>query len=231
VVVDVPIMPNTWAYSDALPAIEYEPQRANFLLKEAGYVLSGEATVVRQKGDTPLSIDLIFPDQDPYYAIAEQIQKDWAVIGVETVLIPMSYEELVNDKLDNRDYEAALVKMSLNGSADPDPYPFWDQAQATGGQNYSQWDNRLASEYLEQARVTPDLAERARLYRNFQVLFHEEMPSIPLYYPISNSAVDYKVQGVRIGTLFDSSDRFNLINEWFLVASPASRRAATPAAE
>ena len=28
---------------------------------------------------------------------------------------------------------------------DPDPYPFWHQSEATGGQNYSQWDNRTAS--------------------------------------------------------------------------------------
>lgn len=231
VVVDVPIMPNTWAYSDALDKTEYEPERAELLLKEAGYVISGEESVIRQKEGTPLSIDLIFPDEDPYYAIAEQIKNDWALIGVETNLTPLSYEELVNNRLDNRDYEAALVKLSLDGSADPDPYPFWDQAQATGGQNYSQWDSRLASDYLEQARITPDLAERTRLYHNFQVIFTEEIPSIPLFYPISSSAVDYKVQGVRIGTLFDTSDRYNLINEWFLVASPASRREPTAPAE
>jgi len=231
VVVDVPIMPNTWAYSDALDKTEYEPERAELLLKEAGYVISGEESVIRQKEGTPLSIDLIFPDEDPYYAIAEQIKNDWALIGVETNLTPLSYEELVNNRLDNRDYEAALVKLSLDGSADPDPYPFWDQAQATGGQNYSQWDSRLASDYLEQARITPDLAERTRLYHNFQVIFTEEIPSIPLFYPISSSAVDYKVQGVRIGTLFDTSDRYNLIYEWFLVASPASRREPTAPAE
>ncbi|NMC54200.1 MAG: peptide ABC transporter substrate-binding protein [Chloroflexi bacterium] len=231
VLVDAPLMPNTWAYSDALPPREYEPETATLLLKEAGYVITGEESVVRQKEGTALSIDLIFPDEDPYYAIAEQIQKDWLAIGVETNLTPLGYEELVNDRLENRNYEAALVKLSLRGSADPDPYPFWDQAQATGGQNYSQWDNRLASEYLEAARITPDLQERTRLYHNFQVLFQEEVPSIPLFYPVASSAVDYKVQGVRVGTLFEGSDRYNLINEWFLVANPASRRAATPAAE
>ncbi len=60
------------------------------------------------------------------------------------------------DFLASRTYQAALVDLNLSRTPDPDPYPFWHQAEATGGQNYSQWDNRAASEYLEQARVTAD---------------------------------------------------------------------------
>ena len=63
----------------------------------------------------------------------------------------------------------------------------------TGGQNYSQWDNRTASEYIEQARVTPDFNARARLYRNFQVIFAKELPALPLYYPVYSYGVSQTV--------------------------------------
>jgi len=101
---------------------------------------------------------------------------------------------------------------------DPDPYLFWHQSEATGGQNYSQWDNRTASEFLETARTEADFATRARLYRNFQVVFAKDMPSLPLYYPVYSYAVDAQVQGVQVAnTMYDVSDRLALINEWYLV--------------
>ncbi len=86
------------------------------------------------------------------------------------------YALLMTD-LESRNYQAALVDIDLSNSPDPDPYPFWAEAQAEAGQNYSQWRNTTASEYLEQARIQPNTELRARLYRNFQILFAEDLPS------------------------------------------------------
>jgi peptide/nickel transport system substrate-binding protein len=118
----------------------------------------------------------------------------------------------------------------LSKYPDPDPYPFWDQAQATGGQNYSQWDNRIASEYIEQARVTTDIAERIRLYHNFQVVFREEMPALLLYYPVYTYAVSTEVKGVQMGSFFDPSDRLENINTWFLLVKRGNQLELTPTA-
>jgi len=220
IIADSPILPETWAYFDGTSRVNYDPEGARRLLKEAGYVLTGEDGQVRQKEDVTLSFELIFPDEDFYYGLAEAIQQDWQAVNVQVSLKPVPYEELVNVNLENREYDVALVDLNLSSSPDPDPYPFWDQAQATGGQNYSQWDNRMASEYIEQARITTDYTERARLYNNFQVIFAEELPSLPLYFTVYNYAIDSGVQGVRVGPLFDTSDRFLTIRDWFLVASP-----------
>jgi peptide/nickel transport system substrate-binding protein len=76
----------------------------------------------------------------------------------------------------------------------------------------------LASEYIETARITLDISDRTRLYRNFQVIFRQEWPALPLYYPVYTYAVDRQVQGVRVGPLFDPSDRFGNLTEWYLVA-------------
>ena len=80
------------------------------------------------------------------------------------------------------------MDLNLSQTPDPDPYPFWDLGQAASGQNYSQWDNRIASDTIEQARITVDLAERMRLYHNFQSIFASELPALPLYYPVYNYA-------------------------------------------
>jgi len=220
IIADSPILPETWAYFDGTSRVNYDPEGARRLLKEAGYVLTGEDDQVRQKEDVPLSFEFIFPDEDFYYGLAEAIQQDWQAVNFQVSLKPVPYEELVNVNLENREYDVALVDLNLTSSPDPDPYPFWDQAQATGGQNYSQWDNRMASEYIEQARIMTDYTERARLYNNFQVIFADELPSLPLYFTVYNYAIDSRVQGVRVGPLFDTSDRFLTVRDWFLVASP-----------
>ena len=71
---------------------------------------------------------------------------------------------------------------------------------------------------VEQARIISDPAERARLYRNFQVRFFNEMPALPLFHSMYTYAVDAEIQGVRMGPLFDTSDRFATVRSWYLFA-------------
>ncbi len=217
ILADGPIFPGTWAYYDGTPRVEYDPQAALDKIKEAGYTIPAEGGSVRKNSDgVAFSFELIYLDDANHKTLAEAIQQDWMNLGVEVILKPLPLTQLIG-KLDGRLYEAALVDLNLTRSPDPDPYPFWHQSMASGGQNYANWDDRQASEYLEQARVTLDITERTRLYRNFQVRFAEDLPALPLFYPVYRYAVSSNVQGVRMGPLFDTADRFNTLPAWFLV--------------
>jgi peptide/nickel transport system substrate-binding protein len=206
-----PIFPNSWAYYNGIERVAYSPNTASNLLRQAGYTVSASNMVT-------FTFELLFPDDETHAALAESIRDDWNALGLNVTLTALPYDELVNDHLVTRDYQAALVDLNLTQNADPDPYPFWHQAQITGGQNYSKWDDRPASEYLEQARVLINQEDRLRLYRNFQVRFAQELPALPLYYPIYTYAVDNSVQGVRMGPLYSPSDRLNTLPSWFLLA-------------
>ena len=227
IVADGPIFPGTWAFYDGIEHIDYNPEQAVEALRDAGYTIPAEGGSVRTKEDTELAFELLYPNDPQHTVLAEAIARDWQRLGVGVELQPVSYEELVGDHLEPRIFQATLVDINLARSPDPDPYPFWHQSQTSSGQNYSKWDDRQASEYLEQARVTMDLTERTRLYRNFQVRFVDELPALPLFYPVYTYAVDERVQGVTIGPLLDTSDRFTTITDWFLVAS-AAREDVTP---
>jgi len=221
IVADGPIFPGSWAYYDGVEHIEYDPDQAISLLKSVGYVIPAEGGSVRAKEGHSLTFTMLHPDDELHTQLAETIQSSWEQIGVEVNLQPVPYDRMVFDYLGPRTYQAALVDLNLARTPDPDPYPFWHQAEATGGQNYSQWDNRTASEYLEQARVNTDFGVRTRLYRNFQVMFAKEMPSLPLYYPVYSFGVDSQVLGVQVGPLYDTSDRFAQITNWYLVTRRA----------
>jgi len=227
VVADSPMLPLTWAYYDGVERIGFDPDTAVNELKIAGYLLPPEGTV-RAKDNVSLSFTMVYPDDTIHSQLAQTIQQNWAAIGVEVKLQAVTYESLFNEHLTPHTYQAALVDLDLSRSYDPDPYPFWHQAEITGGQNYAQWDNRTASEYLEQARVVADPNIRARLYRNFQVIFARELPAIPLYYPIYTYGVDQSVQGVQAVPLFEPADRFNGISSWFLVTRRALDQTLQP---
>lgn len=217
IVADSPILPGSWAYYNEIEHFDYDPDRAAVLLKDEGYVIPAGGGDVRAKEGQFLSFTLVHPDDTVHTQIAQAIQADWALIGVRIELQAVGYDSLVKDFLTTRTYQAALADLNTARTPDPDPYLFWHQSEATGGQNYSQWDNRTASEFLETARTAADFETRARLYRNFQVVFAKEMPSLPLYYPVYSYGVDASVQGVQVAPMYDVSDRLALITEWYLV--------------
>ena len=223
-----PIFPESWAYYDGVEQVPFDTQAAEKILKEAGYTYPAEGGTVREKEGTPLSFEFLYPELEPYPSIAQAIAKDWEKLGVRAELQPVPYDELAEGRLETRNYEAALVELNFSHSPDPDPYPFWHQAQAATGQNYSRWDDRQASEYLEQGRVIVDLPDRTRRYRNFQVRFAQEVPALLLYYPVYSYGVDAEVQGISIGPIGVPADRFNNIARWFLVTKTAANITPTP---
>lgn len=213
------ILPGTWAYNDTIQTVGFDPQLAAEMLKEAGYLVTGEENPVREKEGVKLSFVLSYPDDDIHQRIAQMIADNWKELNVDVSLEAVPPDVFVKEKLEPRAYQAALVDLNLSRTPDPDPYPFWDLGQAESGQNYSQWNNRLASDSIEQARVTTDLAERTRLYHNFQAIFAEEMPALPLFFPVYNYGVSEQIHGVTMGPLFDTSDRLVTITEWYLATS------------
>lgn len=232
IVADNPIFPGTWAYYDGIDRVPYDREGAVDLLRSAEYTLPAAGATTREKEGVPLAFTLLHPDDNVSSLIAQFVQQSWARIGVSVELEAVDYTTLVADHLETGDYDAALVDLSLFRSPDPDPYPFWHQSQIITGQNYARWDDRSASEYLEQARLTSDLEERTRLYRNFQVRFRRELPALPLYYPVYTYGVDAAVDGVTIGPVFDLSDRLTNAHMWFLeseTAAPAPAPTTSPA--
>jgi len=221
IVVPGPILPDTWAFDPDLPIIQPDPDKARALLDAAGWTInpsssSAQATSLptRSKEGKLFTFTLLASNDPAHLAMAEAIAEQWAAIGISVTVKPAPM--LVTHHLVPRSYEAVLIDLSLAG--DPDPYPFWHETQTPGGQNYSGYKDRDMSEILEQARRTNDQNRRRELYRNFQKMFMEEIPAIPVCQPIYTFAVDgERVHGVQIGPLSYPSDRFYNVADWYIV--------------
>jgi peptide/nickel transport system substrate-binding protein len=221
-----PIMPGTWAFYNDLEKLAYDPLEAKNLFESTGALYDEEQEVYVTETGLTLSITLLYPETEIHREIAEQIEKDWEKLGLDVTLEGKPYEQVLGD-LEQRAYQTALVDINLTRSPDPDPYPFWGQAQIQTGQNYANWDNRSASELLEQARMTVDLGERGRLYRNFQVIFMRELPSLPLLYPVYTYAISADINGIDFGPIFEPGDRFNNVHNWYILSSLEAQASPT----
>lgn len=210
-----PLIPGTWAYYNEVRRYEYDPEKASELLDEADWVVSARGDGVRRKDGQRLAFTLLVSSEaEERVRVAQMLAEQWASVGVAATVEAASRQE-VREALESRNYEAIIVHLALPG--DPDPYPFWHETQAIGGQNYAGLIHRRISEAIEQARVTPNRDKRRDLYYEFQEIFAEEVPALLLYVPVYTCGVDERVHNVQIGPLMHPSDRFRTISRWWIV--------------
>jgi len=221
-----PIMPGNWAYYEDQEAYQYDVDLARQLLAGAGFTWSESNQLMTAEG-AQVRLTLLVQDDEAHTQMADILAANWSTIGIEVILDVRPYAELLT-ALEGHNYEAALVDIDLSDTPDPDPYSFWAESQIETGQNYSQWHNTTASEYLEQARTQPDTSLRVRLYRNFQILFGEDLPSLPLFYTVYNYGVKSSIKDVSIGPIYDPADRFNAVNTWYILSNTSPAETAIP---
>jgi peptide/nickel transport system substrate-binding protein len=215
IVPDSPIMPDSWAYNQDVFQYYYDPVKAATLLTEAGW-MDGDNDGVREKEGVRLEFTLL-TNKDPLRRqIIEEIARQLWEVGVRVVPAVEDSSWVVNEALRPRNFDALLFSWG-NLPSDPDPYLMWHSTQIGGeGQNYSGLNNVDVDQLLEQARQNTDQSERARLYRDFQDLYADEVPSLVLYYPVYNYAVDEMVNGVQLSPMMDPSDRFRTASQWYI---------------
>jgi peptide/nickel transport system substrate-binding protein len=214
VVAHSPLIPGTWAYKDDIPHYEYAPDRANGLLNNAEWIQRAADGGLRRKDGQLLSFTLLTSSEPERMRTAQMLAEQWAAIGI-TVTVETASPLEVREALERRDFEAILVHLSMPG--DPDPYPFWHQAQIEGGQNYAGFDHRRISEVIEQARVITNRERRKELYDEFQETFAQQVPALLLYVPVYTYGIDERIHDAQIGPLTHPSDRFRTISDWWIV--------------
>lgn len=73
-----------------------------------------------------------------------------------------------------------LYLYTYNIPTDPDQYRDWHSTQAT---NIGKGSDEKLDKYLEDGRTTQEQKARKSIYLDFQKVFMEELPALPLYHP------------------------------------------------
>lgn len=210
-----PYLPTSWAsHADLFTAYTHQPTTAADLLNAAGWTLPDGATV-RQKDGLPLSLRLLVLDAPTSRALAQTLAGQWAAVGIDTQLTLTTTVSARQQLLAERAFDVALV--DITPPADPDLYDFWSQEAIIRGQNYAAWNNRRASEALEDARQVWGINERRPFYETFLRLYNDDLPALTLYQHVYTYALHQSVNLAEIGRIVTPRDRYNTFANWFLL--------------
>jgi dipeptide transport system substrate-binding protein len=189
-----PIPPTLWSYNDEIEDYPYDPAAAQQLMIEAGL---GEGF------DTDL---WYLPVSRPYNPngerVAEMIQADLAKIGIRATLTTEEWS-LYRAKL-----QAGETSMALYGwtgdNGDPDNFLhilLGCIAARPGGNNIAKWCDPEYDRLVTEAKLVTDRAKREELYRQAQVIFHDQAPWVPLAHSVVFMATRANVTGFKMDPL------------------------------
>ncbi|MFJ7726806.1 ABC transporter substrate-binding protein [Neobacillus sp. NPDC097160] len=163
--------PFIWGYNEDVKGYDYNPEKAKQLLGEAGF---------------PDGFDTefwIMSTERSYFPqptkVAEALKSDLAKVGINVKIVSFEWATYLS-KLTKAEFPfAGIGRISENG--DPDNFLF-TMLSSESVQNRSMYKNEKVDELLRKAQTTIDKVERTKLYKEVQVLVHEDAPTIPLAY-------------------------------------------------
>lgn len=209
-----PILPGSLGYNEAVAqASHLSLAEADGILSKAGWVK--DASGVRVKNNKPLEFRLMVNDVPLNVKTAQLLQSQWGQLGAKVNLVVVGENELEQDYIRPRTYDALLF--AENTGADPDPFPFWHSSQSHDpGLNFSGFNNANADKLLTEGRQTTDASARAQKYSEFQQIVNDQLPAVFLVRSIYIYHVPNKIQGISLTNLIQPSDRFTDIHKWYI---------------
>ncbi|HLT59473.1 MAG: ABC transporter substrate-binding protein [Limnochordales bacterium] len=180
----------SWAYTADVVQYHYDPEKAERLLDEAGWLRGPDG--IRQKDGRRLSFTI---DVDPHpirQGIALVAQENWRRIGAEVNIALYEYNVILqNARSQPPKYDAN--PNWLVTPPDPDISTYY--AGGSPGNTYA-YANPEVDRLLELGRATVNQEERARIYHEIQRILAEDAAVLYLYYPSEIRLVNDRVQGL-----------------------------------
>ena len=215
---DSPLIPGSWAYQPNPIWTTFDMTQAIQLLESSNIQLPSSISDTEAENEQALqnngslyTFSILVEDKDPIPSIATDITNQWRQLGFD-VSVETVNSETYQNRLQTSDFQAAIVTMPIG--SDPDVYRYWHPGQHTDGYNYGAVSNNEVAELLELARRDNNGINRANFYQQFQQRFAEQAIAIPLYYPLYTFVAHDSIEGIKLGYLGTSADRFRTISQW-----------------
>jgi peptide/nickel transport system substrate-binding protein len=169
-----PLPPTLWGFNDAIQDYEYNPAKAKQLLAEAGYPNGFKTNLWAM----PVSRPYMFDPQK----IGTAIQADLKNVGIDAEIVSYDWGTYL-DKTAAGEHAMCLLGWTAD-YADPDNfiYVLLDQDAATVGSagNVAFYRNSEIHKLDMEAQAATDFDKRVELYKQAQVIIHNDAPWVPI---------------------------------------------------
>ena len=184
---DIP--PASWAYNPDVKKYEHDVDLANQMLDEAGWTMGDDGVRVDADGrrlETHILLRAGKPDRSKFMQLLASQAKDCGFnLTLEeadfgTVLLPgLEWPLVMAGQSDQWDAYFG----GWGTSYDPDPYSLYHSSvivteDLPDTYNYIAFDNERADELIEAGLKELDQAKRADIYKEFELIMAEELPTL-----------------------------------------------------
>lgn len=170
----------------------FDQAKAKQLLDEAGFKMPAGKTI-REKNGQPLKLTIMTTSGSKIRERVEQLlQSQWREIGVDIQIKNEPAKVFFGETMRKRKYDGLAMYAWLK-----DPLKVSDTLWRCDyipssknnfqGQNQPGWCNKKADELLRLASRELDEQKRIKIGQDFEVLFAEELPALPLYFRVEVS--------------------------------------------
>lgn len=217
-VIDGPIPPGALGRYEKPDVDIYNPNEAIALLEADGFSLDEETGIMTRETrteTTTLSFSLSTANIDELKKTAEMIKTDWKKIGVDLTVKIFEPGNLNQEVIRPREYESLLFGEIIG--RDLDLFAFWHSSQRNDpGLNIALYANITTDKLLEEGRQILSKKDRVEKYKQFEEEIKKETPAVFLYSPEFIYIVKSNIEGINLGTITTSSDRFMDVHSWYI---------------
>jgi peptide/nickel transport system substrate-binding protein len=169
-----PISEASWAYSDDVEKYEYDVDKANKLLDEAGWKVGSDG--IREKDGKKLSFVWdTYTDSKYVETLIPMLKDNWQKIGVKVEPNLMDFNALADKVYTQRKFD--MYNMSWTLTLDPDAYDlFHSDADIPDGNNSVGFRNAENDKLIMEERKEFDPEKRKVIIKEWADLIGDELP-------------------------------------------------------
>lgn len=184
-------------YTADVPTYEYDLDKANSLLDEAGFPRGSDGVRFSVTHD-------YMPFGDPLKVTAEYIKQALKAVGIAVTIRSQDYPTYARRVYELRDFDFTNVVM--NNTPDPSSGVqriFWSKNFKPGvpWSNGSGYSNPEMDHLLESAAIEVDPEKRVEIWHDMQRLAQEDIPDVPLVSLKSVTIFNTKVKNLFVNPL------------------------------
>lgn len=195
--------------------VELNLDRAKQILDEANWK-DADGDGIREKDNQKAEFTLLVAGGNKVDEVTAILREQVKAVGIQmnTEIIP--FNELSNNQIRNRSYQALFLGLGLN--IYPDPYIYWHSSQINSpGLNLSQYTNINNDGYLETARTNTDNNVITSSLAQFQNQIANDVPAIFIYSPQYLYYTNPIISNIKVSTGNSSVDRYASISDWYVM--------------
>lgn len=202
-------LPTSPIYESSVNPYKHDPAQARKLLDDAGWKVGADG--IREKNGQRLKLLFIYgPNTTPVREqLATVAQQQWKAIGAEVEVRGMEWGAYLKVTKEGPYDWSAFVNAYIP-SVDPDT--IWWKKTADASYNRVDYRNPRVEELYEQGLTELDREKRKGIYQEIQRILTDDAPWIWLYYEQPHTAIDKRVQGIRVTKALGLNDSW----EWWI---------------